>query len=478
MGEVNQKSKKLLSWSGLFLGALVSIVLFVTLKKIQSERDRLLRPSILILNISSLNADVLFSKKGKEIMPKLSSYLEKAKVYRAAVTERSWEGLESHLWKLAPNLFRDNGYTVMGRGRPIEFFKFMEFPAEHLPEPIVLDIDRVSRPMGVDYLTAMFKKHKSDRVFVMANFSLFGPPLLHMENLRKYKGPLRMLKEVLKTGKIIERWPALVQLFPMNYLKRRISAKLRHRMRSQNPSALREALKLSIQDMNRPDLLEKWKASKFFIKDKKMISKHYFVNLESLDKSIGKVINASETRFGQDQLITMVVGGNGLSLMEHGHILYGSSVYESELRVPLIIKNSYLSPEVVKRQVGLSALAGLIDKVVSGQLNLNMLDAYLRRDFHSETVTSTNCLKTDFSVRNRDGKKIIYSVASGETRQYDLLADPGEREPKELAQNGESFVLKERLFDHIVSDGVGDLRPCIFTSNFFASKASEKNYKR
>jgi arylsulfatase A-like enzyme len=73
----------------------------------------------------------------------------------------------------------------------------------------------------------------------------------------------------------------------------------------------------------------------------------YVGEIAFADSQIGRVLEALERRGRFDRTIVVVAGDHGESLGDHGERDHGTLVYESVLRVPLIMRVPYVSPQRV-----------------------------------------------------------------------------------------------------------------------------------
>lgn len=80
----------------------------------------------------------------------------------------------------------------------------------------------------------------------------------------------------------------------------------------------------------------------------------YDQEIAQVDREIGRVVEALETKGYGDDTIIIVVGDHGEGLMDHGYMLHAGTLYEDEVRVPMIVHGpSHFAPSKEGYPVGL-----------------------------------------------------------------------------------------------------------------------------
>jgi arylsulfatase A-like enzyme len=85
------------------------------------------------------------------------------------------------------------------------------------------------------------------------------------------------------------------------------------------------------------------------------------LTLADMDDAIGQVLDAFWTPPGQrERMYVILTSDHGEALGDHGHKTHASSLYNSEIRVPLIVTGPDIPKRRVERPVGLHDLAPTI----------------------------------------------------------------------------------------------------------------------
>jgi Flp pilus assembly protein TadD len=137
----------------------------------------------------------------------------------------------------------------------------------------------------------------------------------------------------------------------------------------------------------------------------------------------------------RSRTIVAVIGDHGEGLGEHGEATHGLLLYESTLRVPLIIAAPSLLPRVVREPISTADLAPTLAALAGAPMNVVRLDGRdlsrdllgkrepAPRDIYAETQYPLTFGWSDLTSFRRDGKKLI----SGERDElFDLDRDPHE----------------------------------------------------
>jgi arylsulfatase A-like enzyme/Tfp pilus assembly protein PilF len=164
----------------------------------------------------------------------------------------------------------------------------------------------------------------------------------------------------------------------------------------------------------------------------------YLGEIAVMDESVGHLVAAFERHAGSGERYLLVVGDHGEGLGDHGEMLHGNLVYDSTMRVPLLIAGTGIAPAlrtdvVSTRQVfstllrwagGESgearetALPSLLDSARSPALG-EAMQPYLHYGWQPQVMAVGEAQKL---------------IRSGDLEVYDVLNDPGERE--NLAKTG------------------------------------------
>jgi arylsulfatase A-like enzyme len=154
-----------------------------------------------------------------------------------------------------------------------------------------------------------------------------------------------------------------------------------------------------------------------------------------VDSQVARILDYLDRENLRDHTIVAIAGDHGEGLGEHDESTHGLLLYESTLRVPLIIAAPSLRAHVVRESVSttdvaptLAALAGVPMNVVrldGRDLSANLIQQRepAPRDIFAETHYPRTFGWSDLGALRRDGKKLI----SGKLDElFDLNHDPHE----------------------------------------------------
>ena len=152
--------------------------------------------------------------------------------------------------------------------------------------------------------------------------------------------------------------------------------------------------------------------------------------LHYADESLGELIDGLRSRRLYERTLFVITGDHGEAFGQHdgnfGHTLF---LYEENVRVPYLIVAPGLTraPERVRR------VASLIDvaPTILDLLGISRPHEYQGRSL-LEDRSQMALFATDYSLGFlglRDGRwKMIHELESGQSRLFDLSADPDERQ--------------------------------------------------
>ncbi len=144
---------------------------------------------------------------------------------------------------------------------------------------------------------------------------------------------------------------------------------------------------------------------------------------EETDSEVGLLERGLAARGLLDDTIVMVTGDHGEQFGQHGHLGHGWSLYEEEVRIPLIIANPRLFPHEEK----IDRLARQIDlaPTILAMLGFDEPADWQGQDLFNGGPERRAYLFADYHYGLVDGNyKYIYDVTSGYSEIYDLSRDP------------------------------------------------------
>ena len=188
----------------------------------------------------------------------------------------------------------------------------------------------------------------------------------------------------------------------------------------------------------------------------------YQAEVALVDAQVGRLLAALRERGEQARTLIVVAGDHGESLGEHGELTHGLFLYQSTLRVPLlVVAPGVVPPRAVAEPVGLADLAPTIAALLGVPLAVSMdgrdLSSALtagaeppRADVYAETRYPASFGWAPLAAIRRSGSKFVeaprpelYDLASDPTEQRDLRAER-RREAAELAHALAALAKPER----------------------------------
>ncbi len=163
-------------------------------------------------------------------------------------------------------------------------------------------------------------------------------------------------------------------------------------------------------------------------------SSPYDGELAYVDAQVARIVDALEKSGVRGKTLIAVAGDHGEGLGEHGEATHGLLLYESTLRVPLIIAAPSLKPSTVHAPASLAdltptiaALAGSsFDAAIDGRdLSVDLIAQREpeTRDLYAETHYPRSFGWSDLVSIRRGAKKL---VSGARDELFDLASDPGE----------------------------------------------------
>lgn len=160
----------------------------------------------------------------------------------------------------------------------------------------------------------------------------------------------------------------------------------------------------------------------------------YDSEIRHVDREVMRLLNALDERFERD-VIVAITADHGEEFREHGGVYHGSTLYDEQVRVPLILRAPGLNGQKVKAPVEVIDIAptllGAADIPVPTSMRGKDLRAYAI-DGEPEGAAAFSAVLTK-RMAVRWPYKIIADLRFGLYELYDLSQDPEER--KNLASS-------------------------------------------
>lgn len=162
--------------------------------------------------------------------------------------------------------------------------------------------------------------------------------------------------------------------------------------------------------------------------DAGFLTKNYYNALHQVDYYFGKIFDAIATRQGNRPYLLVVVGDHGEALAQHGDVAHASSLYEEQVRVPLLMYDS--------RARAQSSLPEAVSQVDVAPTILDILGLPHYDGFQGTSIRALSgraprdifltlqAFKTQDALVRWPYKLLV--AASGRRRLFNLETDPGE----------------------------------------------------
>jgi arylsulfatase A-like enzyme len=185
----------------------------------------------------------------------------------------------------------------------------------------------------------------------------------------------------------------------------------------------------------------------------------YVGEIAFADAQIGRMLAALEVNGQLDDTIVIVAGDHGESLGDHGEAGHGRTLYESVLRVPLIVRVPLSATSRIARGSRVGSVVRLVDIVPTvlallelplpqsdGVSLISRLRGQREADLeaYAETTYPVQFGEAMLASLRADRFKIIASAA-GAFNLYDLQNDPFERQDRSHEHPSTAVAMLQRL---------------------------------
>ena len=181
----------------------------------------------------------------------------------------------------------------------------------------------------------------------------------------------------------------------------------------------------------------------------------YLRSLGQIDQGLGRIETALARPSVAERAVLVVTADHGEAFGEHGDRHHGHTLYEEQLRVPLLVRVPGLRPHAVDQLVSLIDFAptmlDLFGQPTPGSYMGQSLVGLLRGD--GERLARPIAAESSRQKRALllpGGGKVIEDRLLGTVELFDLSADPGERNnlyDDEAASNCPQLALLREFFD-------------------------------
>jgi len=162
----------------------------------------------------------------------------------------------------------------------------------------------------------------------------------------------------------------------------------------------------------------------------------YDGEIATVDRALTPLLDRIDRDF--PEAVVVVTADHGEEFGEHGGRYHGTTVYDEQVRVPLLVRAPGLSPRRVREPVDLVDVAGtllaLLDVPASPRLRSDDLRPLLvgQRDPHARAFTETD----EWLAAIDESGKLACRVQEAACKLFDLARDPGERHGGPAAGEG------------------------------------------
>lgn len=171
------------------------------------------------------------------------------------------------------------------------------------------------------------------------------------------------------------------------------------------------------------------------------------------DANLGALLERLHAGALRRPLLTVVTADHGEEFLEHGSASHGYTLYEEQIRVPLVVHfPTRLAPRRIPDQVQLIDVMPSVLELVGLSGAATAQGRSLVGLIRGETVQGAGDAFSEAplrgalrAVRTRAGRKLIEDVKRGRTQLFDLERDPAERTDRSGRRVGAMDGLRRRL---------------------------------
>lgn len=187
-------------------------------------------------------------------------------------------------------------------------------------------------------------------------------------------------------------------------------------------------------------LLPWWAEEPMPTEDRDQMLALYDGEIAYLDDQIGRLLDALEDPARRGETVVLITADHGEEFKDHGRLGHGRTLYEEQLRVPLVAAGHPLFPPGTRRNdlVSITDLAPTILDLAGAEALAGANGRSLRAAAPPERAVFAESIRFGVEMRSvhRAGYKGIEVPSRGERTLFDLAADPTEQSPLEEDPTG------------------------------------------
>lgn len=390
------------------------------LRKITSSTIK--KPNVVLIVLDTLRSDSLFTYGyNKETMPNLTQFAEKATLFKNTISTSSFTP-PSHLSIISGSYVDSKIMEIPVPQTLTEILKSVGYGAvcvsanrlvttENFVRGFDIYVDCVSVPALYQYFMTFKFLYKifHDKIF-NAQF-LFYHKHTRAEDVNASLFPLLQKHKNHNLFLFVNYLDPHDPYFP-------------HEMNPENdPFSLESGFVRRLDNWRRPNLTKgQWDN----IKDL------YDQELEYLDKHMGELFQILKEQDLWENAIVIVTSDHGELLGENNRLSHGATLYENEIKVPLLIKYPKIIPQdfivedLIQTVDIVPTILDLLDikipEIIHGKSLVPLMGEKNRKDIHEYAYVSLNNYR---AIRNKEWK-YIRNIKDNNEELYNIKKDPDE----------------------------------------------------
>jgi len=180
----------------------------------------------------------------------------------------------------------------------------------------------------------------------------------------------------------------------------------------------------------------------FTEQEKQELRKRYYAEIRFADAEIEKLVNTVKKKF--PNTIFIILADHGEEFWEHKGVGHGTSLYEEQVRIPMIIHGRGIKPKKIDTSVSIigfaKTVAGLIDLPPSSQFEGHNLLTDPNKNMPIEMLTWGPWKDMELNLKGvmKYPWKLIFNKNTNKKELYNLVEDP--KELKDVSEEHSDIV--------------------------------------